>query len=380
MSIANANIPILTQKVNHLASAEKNQFKNATIITSNNLVSNIVTPKNRLLMERDKFGTLNAMGGFNLKYNIPKNVQSKIQDLSHFKNLGHLKLSNSMKSLNEDTKKNRAVSYSPKGETLNVGTVIKKSPITKTIDPNLPINNNMTAQKNLNMSGFKYSKLDSEGNIASSSTVGSREERLPISNSNSNHTLIQTIYSLFYNKLIEEEKKLHSNNTISQRLDSVSKCFEFLSTQIDPKFKKISQMLKIEPDKCSPQTQFHSQLKLDNDKLKSEISKLDKIVLELNEKIHKMEATIKEKDATFTSIKKKFTTQTESNAYMQEENKKLKNSISDLKSELEYFREKEYKMMQVMYLLKKKGVAIDEVIQEIQSCSLLSFYVRCLLV
>ena len=169
-------------------------------------------------------------------------------------------------------------------------------------------------------------------------------------------------------------KNITSNYLIENFLD----IFHFIGCNIDSKYKKCHEITKHLHEKTNP-TAFisshsstagssansnHENISEHLEQLKKELKLKELQVKSHIDKINECERIIKEKESLANSVNKKYLSLKSKYTEQKEESKALKTSNKDLKSELDFLREKEYKMMEVMYLLQKRGISIDEVMKE----------------
>jgi cell division protein FtsB len=168
------------------------------------------------------------------------------------------------------------------------------------------------------------------------------------------------IFNAFYNKLIEAQNKIKANDTLAI-IECFIKIFEYLAINADMKFKNINDIIKVY---CDPRAtvknykgeldslvEQNAKLKFELDLLKQQVSKKD---LQLTNYLDKL----KDQELNITKLKSKIQPAKE----MKEENKQLKDYVKDLKREVEFLREKEGKLMKVIYSIHKKGIAIDDLL------------------
>jgi chromosome segregation ATPase len=90
----------------------------------------------------------------------------------------------------------------------------------------------------------------------------------------------------------------------------------------------------------------------------------DKKIKNITDELEKLNRDNQNFDNQIKTMKKQIKTLKSTMNSLSEENKTFKNSIKDYVSELEFLREKEMKMMEVMYILKNRGVQFDDIIKE----------------
>jgi hypothetical protein len=198
-----------------------------------------------------------------------------------------------------------------------------------------------------------------------------RDKNFITDTNDSNSKNNPAIYNLMYTKLIElkilTEKNI-SGSKKKEALPTLSECllniFDFIANNYDIKFKKVVEIInKInESDKEKYLEVKSRQLELDNCKneLINKELQIKNLIIE-NEKFTKEKEGI---ENLFGIIKKKYQSAKQNLNNITEENKSFKNIVKDCKAEIEFLREKELKMMKVMYLLQKKGIPIDDIINE----------------
>lgn len=111
-------------------------------------------------------------------------------------------------------------------------------------------------------------------------------------------------------------------------------------------------------------------IKQENSKLKLELKKQDELAKEYFQKASEYQKSLKLEETKSKKLKEKYTTLKENYASLSEENKTLKNLVKDFTSEIQFLREKEMKLMEIMYVLQKKGFSIDEIIKDVSNSNL----------
>ena len=86
----------------------------------------------------------------------------------------------------------------------------------------------------------------------------------------------------------------------------------------------------------------------------------NEIISNQNDKIKEYENKIKIIEKNFSNIKQK-------NNVILNENNLLKNENNNLNFQIENLKIKQIKLMQVLYLIKEKGIDIDEVLQDVSN-------------
>jgi hypothetical protein len=135
-----------------------------------------------------------------------------------------------------------------------------------------------------------------------------------------------------------------------------------LALNLDSKFKNINDIIKVY---CDPKALKSYKEQIDslieqNTKIKYE---LEMTKVQLNKKdslVNSYHDKLKEQELIMTKLKSKVQNIKDLN----DESKQLRDYIKDLKCELEFLREKEGKLMKVIYSIHKKGIAIDDILTE----------------
>jgi hypothetical protein len=324
-----------------------------------------------------------------------------------------------MKSMNTEEKKFRAVSYSPKNNPHN----IRKSNFSKDkfdkIDKNDKISSKQNSAEKSTTSLKKFSNNNVANNTKNSAllikspstqkpsslmnsldriTISKKLPRLTTDNtmtitSNRDKNFDSThvtevssnaynnqIFNTLYSKLNEyksNNKQINSNKFIEYLVE----IFENISHNLDKKYIKISEILNnlahinngnsntssmnnlLIP---SPSTTTNSLEIIEN--LKKEILNKETQYKIIFEKLNESERIIREKENFINTLNKKYKTLKQNFTSMKEENRTMKSSNKDLTAEIQFLREKEWKMMEVMYMLQKKGISIDNIMKENSMC------------
>jgi hypothetical protein len=190
-----------------------------------------------------------------------------------------------------------------------------------------------------------------------------REINIPKSSSNtrkSDSAAYTFVFNAFYNRLIEAQNSIKTNDPLAL-VGCFIKIFDHLALNADMKFKNINDIIKVY---CDPKATVKSykeeiaglieqnaKLKYELDMAKSQLGKKEMLALSYIDKL-------KEQELHITKLKSKL----QSHKELKDENKQLIDYIKDLKSELEFLREKEGKLMKVIYSIHKKGIAIDDLL------------------
>jgi hypothetical protein len=164
-----------------------------------------------------------------------------------------------------------------------------------------------------------------------------------ISSSNIKEEIYATIYNTFYSKLACGENILNS----------FIKSFDYLAVNMDCRFKTLSELVKQTKtnDTVDSLNEQNVRFKNELDLTKSQLNKKDVLMQSYLDRI-------KEQELNITKLKSKIQNVRD----MKEENKQLKDYVKDLKSEHEFLREKEAKLMKVIYSIHKKGITIDDLL------------------
>ena len=194
---------------------------------------------------------------------------------------------------------------------------------------------------------FSICNLPSDSSFGNKTTIAS--------DPNNRESLLNNLFNTIYNKLFDFKTRKKENESIQ---DCFLDLFDTLSNTYDTNFKKISELIK------TIKTDSESKFKKDIEQMKLNMDDKDKKLRSLTLGIEKLSKENENLDNQLKLLKKQVKTLKSSVTSLSEENKTFKNSIKDYLSELEFLREKEMKMMEVMYLLKNKGISLDDVIKE----------------
>lgn len=190
---------------------------------------------------------------------------------------------------------------------------------------------------------------------------------------NKNNLIFQLIYTKL--KEIKISKNFNSNNIIESFID----IFEYISHNVETKYNKIEDILKYFVEKINHPnllnshssttgsgiaTHHDSKSDIQLDQLKKEIKLKDLQIQSYIDKINEYERSSREKEILLNTTNKKYHSIKAKFSATKEEAKSLKTENKDLKCELEFLREKELKMMEVMFLLQRRGISIDEVMRD----------------
>jgi hypothetical protein len=106
-------------------------------------------------------------------------------------------------------------------------------------------------------------------------------------------------------------------------------------------------------------------MKKENENYKKEIQVLnDKIKLQ-NEKIKTLENNLEISYQNINNIKSRLFKLKDQNSNLQNENKNLKKSNIQFQKEIKIMQEKELKLMKVLYLIKERGINIEDILNEV---------------
>jgi hypothetical protein len=251
-----------------------------------------------------------------------------------------LKLSNSMKNL-RDLKKvnynNRTVSLSPRRDYKNTSHNCSYS--------NSPSNHLELPKVS------KTDTKDTEREKCQKTTSTIRKA------SYSKDDTYNFIYNSFYNKIVEAHEHIKICDPFAL-IDCFIKIFDYLAINVDYKFKNINDILRVycDPDievknykqEIDKLIEQNTILKIELEVMKNQLGKKEVICQSYIEKL-------KDSESYINSLKKKILMKKE----VLEENKHNKDYIRDLNLELEFLREKESKLMKLIYYIHKKGFPID---------------------
>ena len=108
-----------------------------------------------------------------------------------------------------------------------------------------------------------------------------------------------------------------------------------------------------------------NKLKKENENYKKEIQNLnDKIKIQ-NEKIKTLENNLEISYQNINNIKSRLFKLKDQNSNLQNENKNLKKSNIQFQKEIKIMQEKELKLMKVLYLIKERGINIEDILNEV---------------
>ncbi len=109
----------------------------------------------------------------------------------------------------------------------------------------------------------------------------------------------------------------------------------------------------------------YNKMKKENENYKKEIQILnDKIKLQ-NEKIKTLENNLEISYQNINNIKSRLFKLKDQNSNLQNENKNLKKSNIQFQKEIKIMQEKELKLMKVLYLIKERGINIEDILNEV---------------
>ena len=108
-----------------------------------------------------------------------------------------------------------------------------------------------------------------------------------------------------------------------------------------------------------------NKLKKENENYKKEIQNLnDKIKIQ-NEKIKTLDNNLEISYQNINNIKSRLFKLKDQNSNLQNENKNLKKSNIQFQKEIKIMQEKELKLMKVLYLIKERGINIEDILNEV---------------
>jgi hypothetical protein len=337
--------------------AKNDSFTNLYTLTNNNTP----TLKNSIIQPTNKFPENFPRREKNIfKYPIPKMKKDIIPNLNlsgSIKNIEELKdLNTSIKG-----KKIKTLSLSPKGgkhynNSFSNNKDLNKDILDKKSNNNSPVSLKILKNDYLLPKVLMTETKDSDRNKTSSSNTRkscySKEETYNF------------IFNTFYNKLIEAQNSIRTNDTLAI-IDCFIKIFDYLALNADIKFKNINDIIKVY---CDPKLTVKN-YKAEIDSLIEQNAKISFELELLKDKFNKKEMLaqsyldkMKEQELYMTKLKSKIQSLRE----LKEENKQLKDFVKNSRCEVEFLREKEGKLMKVIYNLHKKGIAIDELLNENQ--------------
>ncbi len=319
--------------------------------------------------------------------------------------MGRNKLSTSMKIMPSSIEdKFRNLSYSPsahkankKSSSLEKDAYVSKSNISCTqsnISSNNTINNSPNANSNSN-SKKHINTNSSNSNLSKSGN--SIFKKLPKLSDTSNRGAEDVIFQIFYTKLneykvLQDKSKSKkgstgsssggSNNgnsgsmsgpgssTSSSTTPKLSSyllgVFESIAAHSDISFKyrKLIEIMNSINNSENDNNNDSRNLKIELEKEKKESTKKDSQIKSL---INEMENFSKEKDNienVFNILKSKYQTVKQNYSALIQDNQNYKSAMKECKAEIEFLREKEMKMMKVMYLIQKRGISLDDILND----------------
>lgn len=234
-------------------------------------------------------------------------------------------------------------------------------------DNNLKLSNNKPADKSI------HSTLTNINTIITVPSKSQREEYQNdktsqnlslITNTRNENEVYKKIYNIFMNKILEfqERIRMYENNSI---LDCLIKSFDSLS-QNYKKFRKISEMLNIFCD-TDKSNNILDNYKEEYNKVLEENTKL-KIA---NEKIKAFEILLESKDNAINDLKKKnsyLLKKMDNYKEIVKENSLIKTTLKEKTVDLDKIKEKEVKLMKIIfYLNKKAGISLEEAINNLEN-------------
>ena len=108
-----------------------------------------------------------------------------------------------------------------------------------------------------------------------------------------------------------------------------------------------------------------NKMKKENENYKKEIQNLnDKIKIQ-NEKIKTLDNNLEISYQNINNIKSRLFKLKDQNSNLQNENKNLKKSNIQFQKEIKIMQEKELKLMKVLYLIKERGINIEDILNEV---------------
>ena len=204
-----------------------------------------------------------------------------------------------------------------------------------------------------------------------------------------NHTLFNNIslYDGLSNKLKKTNiKKMNPSNSLKLfKNNSKTNIFNDLHTQpnINLRTKSVSHSPHNEKKLHSPPSNNNfnnnntlipksnidrinfNKMKKENENYKKEIQNLnDKIKIQ-NEKIKTLDNNLEISYQNINNIKSRLFKLKDQNSNLQNENKNLKKSNIQFQKEIKIMQEKELKLMKVLYLIKERGINIEDILNEV---------------
>ena len=256
-----------------------------------------------------------------------------------------------------------SISCSPKKPSkLNESMIKPKNKILCEEDSQIKNSNKKTSVKSVN--NLSISNMNSLTNQSKSQ----RDDNY-IDKSNSNVSIMSPstredelynrVYNVFLGKFVEYQDKIKMNESESI-LECLIKSFDSLSV-FNSKFKKISEMLNSfnDPNKTKILIDNHKE---EYNKVLEENSKL---------KIKAFDSLLESKDNSINDLKKKYLhLKKKCDNYKEiiNENSTLKSCYKEKSIELEKIKEKEVKLMKIIFFLNKKaGISLEEVINNLEN-------------
>jgi hypothetical protein len=180
------------------------------------------------------------------------------------------------------------------------------------------------------------------------------------------------IYNIFFSKIIECQNQIKVNDPVAI-VECLIKIFDSLSSTMDSKYRNISELLRVF---CDPKLMMKN-YKTENDSLneantklrhefecvKKEHQKMELLCKGYLEKISLSEQTIHIQEDKINEVRNKYKEMKNEYNVIYEENKTMKNYLDECLTEIDYLKEKERKLMKVIYHIHKKGVSVDEIIE-----------------
>lgn len=115
-----------------------------------------------------------------------------------------------------------------------------------------------------------------------------------------------------------------------------------------------------------PKTSFErNRLKNEIDSLKNELKKKDELIILKNEKIETLQKNFDISQHNLSCIKGRYLKMKEQLNTTINEIKNLKILNEQAQSEIKFLNEKEIKLMQVIFLIKERGINIDEILNDV---------------
>ena len=187
--------------------------------------------------------------------------------------------------------------------------------------------------------------------------------------------IYNNVYNIF-NSQFNEYKGLGIKFTFKMIILSLFKAFDLLSHELQ-NFNNITNIIKPfynaeintkETNESTNSQNENKKLLNEIDKLKGEIKRKNDLIKTYQEKIVNKESLIFQKTKTIEGLEKKITINNENFtkqlSLLQTQNSSMDDFIKNVNTDMDQLKEKEMKLMKIIYLVhKKKGVSIEELLK-----------------